>query len=88
MLDVERGVDVDPGGEQLLHVLLALGMAGAGDVGVGELVDQDERGPAREDGVDVHFVEDGLIFDAPARDVLQPPSETRSPRGHAFRRRR
>ena len=40
MLDVERGADVDAGGEQLLDVQVALGVAAAGRVGVGELVDQ------------------------------------------------
>ena len=55
MLDVDGGIDMDAGGEQLLDVLVALGVAAAGDVGMGELVDQDEPRPALEDGVDVHL---------------------------------
>ena len=57
VLDVERRVDVDAGVEQLLDVLVALGVAAAGRVGVGELVDQHQLRPPREDGVEVHLVE-------------------------------
>ena len=42
VLDVDGGVDVDAGGEQLLDVEVALGVAAAGGVGVGELVDEGE----------------------------------------------
>ena len=65
VLDVERGVDVDAGGQQLLDIEIALGMAAARRVGVGELVDQDELRPAREDGVEVHLLERAaLVVDA------------------------
>ena len=48
MLDVDRREDVDAGGEQFLDILIALGVAAAGGVGVGELVDQHElRAAAR-----------------------------------------
>ena len=57
VLDVDRGDDVDAGGEQLLDVLPALRVARAGHVGVGELVDQRDLGPAGEHGVDVHLGE-------------------------------
>ena len=43
VLDVESGVDVEAGGQQLLDVLPALGVARAGGVGVGQLVDQQDR---------------------------------------------
>ena len=46
-----------PGAEQLLDVLVALGVAAAGGVGVGQLVDQADGRPAREDGVEVHLAE-------------------------------
>ena len=50
-------------------VEVALGMAAAGRVGVGELVDQRDLRPARQDGVDVHLVErPALVLDAPARE--------------------
>ncbi len=73
VLDVERGVDVDAGGEQLLDVEVALGMAAAGRVGVRKLVDQHQLGTARQDGVEVHLLERAaLVVDAPARDELEP----------------
>ncbi|MNF39079.1 hypothetical protein D3C84_200430 [compost metagenome] len=40
VLHVEGGVDVDAGGEQLLHVLPAPGVAAAGRIGMGQLGDQ------------------------------------------------
>ena len=43
MLDVERRVDVDAVRQDFLDVEVALGMAAAGRVGVGELVDEDQR---------------------------------------------
>ena len=49
VLDVDRRVDVDAGGEQLLDVEIALGMPAARRVGVGELVDQHELRPALQD---------------------------------------
>ena len=57
MLDVQRRVDVDPGGEKLRDVLPALGMAGAGSVGVGQLVDEDEGRAAGEGGIEVELAE-------------------------------
>ena len=43
MLDVERGVDIDALRQDFLHIEIALGVAAAGRVGVGELVDQNQR---------------------------------------------
>ena len=57
VLDVDRGDDVDAGGEQLLDVRPALGVAGAGDVGVGQLVDQRDLGRPGQHGVEVHLLE-------------------------------
>ena len=57
VLDVERGVDIDAVRQQLLDVEIALGVAAARRVGVGELVDQHELRMAREDGVEVHLLE-------------------------------
>ena len=42
MLDIDRGVDIDAGGEQLLHILPALLVPGAGGVGMGQFVHQDD----------------------------------------------
>ena len=57
VLDVERRDHVDFGGENFLDVFVALAVFAAGDVGVGEFVDQDDFGMSRDDGVDVHFLE-------------------------------
>ena len=65
MLDVERGVDVDAGGQQLLDIHIALGMAAAGRVGVRELVDQHELRAALQDGVEIHLRQHAaLVIDA------------------------
>ncbi len=70
MLTVE--ITSMPGGEQFLHVLPALGVAGAGDVGVGEFVHQGDLRAAGEDGVDVHLGEDAAsVLQLPARHLLQ-----------------
>ena len=57
VLDVERREDVDAGREQLVDILPALRMARALDVRVGELVDEDQRGPARERAVEVELAQ-------------------------------
>ncbi len=73
MLDVQGGVDVDAGGQQLLDVEIALGVAGAGGVGVGQLVHQHDGRAADQDGVEVHLVEQPvLVVDPAAGNDLQP----------------
>ena len=57
VLHVERGPDVDAGLEQLCHVLPALGVAAAGRVGVGEFVDQEETGFARQRAIHIELFE-------------------------------
>ena len=57
VLDVDRGQHGDAGVEQLLDVLPALGVAGAGHVGVRQLVDEGDLRAAGQDGVDVHLGE-------------------------------
>ena len=72
VLDVDRGDHVDPGAEQVLDVLVALGVAAAGGVGVGQLVDQADGRPAGQDRVEVHLAEgDAAVLDRPRRDDLQ-----------------
>ena len=76
MLDVQRRVDVDPGGEQLLDVLPALGVTGAGGVGVGQLVDEDEGRAAGEGRVEVELAERGAaVLDRARRQPLEPGEE-------------
>ena len=55
MLDVQGRIDVDAGGEQFLHVLPALGVARARDVGVGQLVHQEQARPSRQGGIEVEL---------------------------------
>src|SRR5262249_5949448 len=57
VLDVDGGVNVDAVTEQLLDVEVALGMAAAGLIGVGELIDQDDLRAAGDDGVEVQLIE-------------------------------
>ncbi len=72
VLDVHRGDDVDAGREQLLHVLPALGVAGARDVGVGELVDEDDLGAPGQHGVQVHLRAEGpAVLQPSARHLFQ-----------------
>ena len=58
MLDVERGPDVDAGRQQLVDILPALGMAAAGNVGVGVFIDQQQFRPARQRGVEIELLHD------------------------------
>ncbi len=73
VLDVDVGDDVDTRLKELLDVLPALCVAAAGDVGVRELVDKRNRGPAFEHGVHVHLGERRTaVGDLPTRDDFQP----------------
>ena len=76
VLDVDRRDDVDPGGEDLVDVLVALLVAHPGRVRVRELVDQRELGRARDHRVDVHLLELELAERAAqARHDLEPLGE-------------
>ena len=55
MLDVDRGVDIYPGGQHFLHVLPAFGVATAGRVAVGQFVHQHQCGPGVQQAIQVHF---------------------------------
>ena len=57
VLDVDRGIDVDAVRQQLLDVEIALGMAAARRVGVGEFVDQRDLRTPRDQRVEVHLLE-------------------------------
>ena len=57
VLHVDGRIDVDAGGQQFLDVLPALGMARSFDIAVRQLVDQDERGAARERRVQVELLQ-------------------------------
>src|SRR5262249_10640478 len=72
-LDIDGAVDVDAVIEQLLDVEVTLGMAAAGCVGVGELVDQRYLRMASDHRVEVHLLEPlAPILEALARNDLEP----------------
>ncbi len=56
VLDIDRGVDVDAAGKQLLDVEVAFWMTAAGRVGMRKLVDQCNLRAARDQRVEVHFL--------------------------------
>jgi hypothetical protein len=73
MLDVDGRVDVDPGGEDVGNVLVALGVLEPGRVGVRELVDQAQLRSAVEDAREVHLYEIQIAIRRVARgDARQP----------------
>ncbi len=73
MLNVDGRIDVDAGGEQLLDVLVALGVPAAGDVGVCKFVDQNQLRSSLACSVDVEFVEDAVDINGwLARDDFEP----------------
>ena len=72
MLDVERGPDVDAGLEQFLDILPPLRVTAVRRVGVGEFVDDDQLGLARQRRVYVEFLDDlAAIIDFSTRKNLQ-----------------
>jgi hypothetical protein len=73
VLDVHRGQHADPGGEQLLDVLPAPGVAGAGCVGVRQLVDDHQVGTPGEHRVDVQLAQgDAAVGNLEPGEDLQP----------------
>ena len=76
VLDVQRRVDVDPGGEKLRDVLPALGMAGTGGVGVSELVDEDEGRVPGQGRVEIELAQGrAAVLDQARRQLLEPGEE-------------
>ena len=57
MLDIERRPHVQPGVEQFLDILPALGVAAFRRIGMGEFVHHDQGGPALQRRVDVEFLQ-------------------------------
>ena len=76
MLHVDGGVHVDPRAQQLLDVLIALGVPAARGVGVCELIHQYKTGPAGDGGIDVELGErDAVVFDFARRDLFEAIDE-------------
>jgi hypothetical protein len=76
VLDVDRGVNVDAGIEQLLDVEPALGVPTAGCVRVRELVRQDQLGSALEDVSDPSRGALAAVRHDLSRDDLQPVEQS------------
>ena len=73
MLDVDGGQHCDAGVEDVLDVLPALGVPRAGCVGVGELIDQDDRRTAGQHRVHVELGQrDPAMGQLTAGQDLQP----------------
>ena len=72
MLDVHRGPDLDPGLAELLHIHPTLRVAAAGEIGVGQLVQQQDLRPPGEGAVDVELLHRlAAVGEAAARQDLQ-----------------
>ena len=72
VLDVDRGVDIDAGLEQFLHVLPAFGVAFTGQVGMGEFVDQQQGRRPLECRIEIEFVQARpAMLHLPQRQHLQ-----------------
>ena len=79
VLDIDRGIDVDAVRQQFLDVEIALGMAAAGRVGMGEFVDQRDLRTARDQRVEVHLLDDlVLVLDAACAEGLRGPCSSAS----------
>ena len=73
VLHVDGREHVDPGGEHVLDVLVALGVLEPGSVGVRQLVDQGQLGRAADDRRQIHLLEHRVaVRHAPPRDRLEP----------------
>src|SRR5690242_6650266 len=72
VLNVERGDDVDIGGENLLDVFVALAVLAAGNIGMSKFIDEHDGGAPCQNGIDVHLFKDGaFVLNLPARNVFQ-----------------
>ncbi len=76
MLDVHGRDDVDPRRQDVLNVLVPLRVQAAGDIGMGQLVDERDLRLAGEDGVHVHLFHGDAVVLLPAPgDHFQPAGE-------------
>ena len=65
VLDIDRGVDVDAVGQQFLDIEIALRMAAARCIGMGEFVDQRDLRMARDQRVEIHLLEHLVLVGEP-----------------------
>ncbi len=67
VLHVDRGPHIDPDGEQVFDVLPTLRMTRTGHVGMRKLIDEDQRGLARQRGIQVELGQGAAAVLDPAR---------------------
>ena len=73
MLDVDRRINIDASGQQLLDIEITLWMPAAGRVGMGEFVDQRDLRMTRDQCVQIHLLNDLILVLNPlAREHLKP----------------
>ncbi len=76
VLDVEGGVNIYPGGQEFFDILIPFGVTGAGGVGVGQFVYEDELRPPRQHRIQVHFRQGCTpVGDLLAGDEFQPGNQ-------------
>jgi hypothetical protein len=72
VLDIDRRVDVNAAVQNLFDVEVALRMTAAGRIGVREFIDKRDLRPARDDRIEVHFLErSSFVIDVAARNDLK-----------------
>ena len=73
MLHIDCGVDVDPGPQQFLHILVPLGMTAAPRVRMGQFIHQDQLGLPLKRQVQVELPQpDPPVVDRCRRERLKP----------------
>ncbi len=75
VLDIDRGEDVDPGRQQLLNVLPALGVPAARGIAVGQFVHQYQLGLGLEQAVEVHFLQQYATVFRTHQGLLGQPAQ-------------
>ena len=72
VLHVHRGDDVNSGGEEVLHVLVALGVSTAWNVGMRQFIDERDLRLAAEAGVEVELFDgNAVILHVTPRNAFQ-----------------
>ena len=72
MLNVQRGKNIDFGGQNLLHIFIAFAIFAAGNIGVCQFIDQHHGGFTRDDGVYIHLFENrALVLNTAPRHGFQ-----------------
>ena len=59
VLDIERGINPNPGVQKFLDILPSFGMAAADDIGMGQFIDENQRRSSGQRRVEVEFGERG-----------------------------